>query len=58
MKKSQAKQLADFRLVESDHRLTVNDRHRRALKPLVEQFLQRRFIGADIFLYELDPFLR
>ncbi len=47
-----------FSLIETDHRLAVNNRDRRALKALIEQFLQSRFIRADIFLDKLNALLR
>jgi hypothetical protein len=45
-------------LIEADHCRAVNNRDRGALKTLIEQFLQRGFVGADILLDELDAFLR
>jgi len=45
-------------LIEADHRLTINDRHRRALKALIEQFLQSGLVGAHIFFDKIDAFLR
>ena len=55
---SDSQNLADFRLVKSDNRLAVDDCHRRALKTLVQKFLQRGLIGADIFLDEHNALLR
>ena len=55
---SQPEQIHDFLLVEADHRLAVDDGHRRALKTLVEQLLERRLVGADIFFDERDALLR
>ena len=54
----QSEQLHDLQLIEADHRLAVDNRHRCALKPLIDQFLHRRFIGADIFLDERNALLR
>ncbi len=53
-----SQQLHDFGLVEADHRLAVDDRYRRALKAEIDQFFQRRLIGADVFFHELNALLR
>ena len=45
-------------MIETDDRLAVDDCDRRALKALIEQFLQIRFIRADIFLDKLNALLR
>jgi hypothetical protein len=45
-------------LIEAHHRLSVDDRHRRALEPLIEQLLQCRFVGTNIFFDELNALLR
>jgi hypothetical protein len=51
-------QFHDLQLIEAHHRLPVDDRHRRALKSLIDQLLHRRFIGANIFFDELNALLR
>ena len=55
---SQTEQLDQFLLVEPHHRLAVDDRHRRALKTLIDQFFQRRLVGADVLFNELHAPLR
>ena len=54
----ETEQLHELELIKADHRLTVYNRHRRALKTLIDQFFHRILIGADIFLDELDALLR
>ena len=54
----QFQQLDELVLIESDHRLTVDQSHRRALKPGVEQFFERGLIRADIFFNENNALLR
>ena len=54
----QTEQLHDLDLVETDNRLAIDDRYRRALKPLIDQLFHRHLIGADIFLDELNALLR
>jgi len=56
--KLQSEQLHNLFLVKTHHRLAVNNRHRRTLKALVKELLQDRFVGAEIFLDELDTLLR
>ncbi len=58
MNRLQAEQFNKLRLIEADYGLPVDDRYRRALKPLVEQFFQRCLVGANIFLHELNALLR
>ena len=58
MKRLQAEQFDELRLIEADHGLPVDDRYRRALKTLIEQLFQRRLVGANVFLHELNTFLR
>ena len=57
-KRLDSQQLDNFSLIETDHRLAIDDRYRRALKALIEQFLQSRFIRAHIFLDKLNALLR
>ena len=57
-KRLDSQQLDNFSLVKTDHRLAVNDCDRRALKALIEQFLQSRFIRAHVFLDKLNALLR
>jgi hypothetical protein len=45
-------------LIETDHRLPIDERHRYALKAGGEQFFQRRFIRADVFLDKFNALLR
>ena len=54
----QAEQFSKLRLIEPDYGLPVDDRYRRALKTLIEQLFQRRLVGANIFLHELNALLR
>jgi len=54
----QSKQLHDLQLIEAHHRLAVDDRHRCALETQIEQLLQRRFVGANIFFDKLHALLR
>ncbi len=54
----QPEQFDKLRLIEADHGLPVDNRYRRALKTLIEQLFQRRFVGANIFLHELNALLR
>ena len=58
MSRLQAEQFDKPRLIETDYRLPVDNRYRRALKTLIEQFFQRRLVGANIFLHELNALLR
>ena len=54
----QAEQFSKLRLIEADYGLPVDDRYRRALKTLIKQLFQRRLVGANIFLHELNALLR
>jgi hypothetical protein len=45
-------------LIEADYGFAIDEGHGCALKTGVEQFFQGGFIGADIFLDELNALLR
>jgi hypothetical protein len=50
--------LLDFILIESDHRLSVDNRHRRALITHIDQFFQGLLIGADVLIDKFNALLR
>jgi hypothetical protein len=54
----QSQELDQLVLIEADYGFAIDEGHGRALKAGVEQFFQRGFIGADVFLDELDALLR
>ena len=55
---SYSQQLHDLGLIETDYRLAVDDRYRRALKAEIDQFFQRSLVGADVFFHKLNALLR
>ena len=54
----QPQQLDELVLIETDHRLAVDQSHRRALETRVKQFLQRGFVRPNVFLDKLNALLR
>ena len=54
----QSEELHDLQLIETHHRLPVDNCHGGALKPLIDQLFHGGFIGANIFLDELYALLR
>ena len=53
-----SQQLHNLGLIETDYRLAVDDRYRRALKAEIDQFFQRCLVGADVFFHKLNALLR
>jgi len=53
-----SQQLHNLGLIETDYRLAVDDRYRRALKAEIDQFFQRCLVGADVFFRKLNALLR
>lgn len=51
-------QLQYLGLIETNHRLTVDNRHGGALKSRVEQLLERGLVGANVLLYKVNALLR
>jgi hypothetical protein len=54
----QPQKLLDFTLIETDHRLAVDDRHRRALITHFDQLFQGLLIGADVLIDKFNALLR
>jgi hypothetical protein len=57
-KSLEAEQFHQLGLIETDYRLSVDDGYRGALKTLIKQFFQGRFVGANILFHELNALLR
>jgi hypothetical protein len=45
-------------LIESDYRLAIDDRHRRALIPHFDQLFQGLLIGPHVFIDKVNALLR